>query len=562
MDSKTRIMIIVVLGSIFFSFLPVTYAQTSSSFQLTEKTITAGGNSTSSGFKLVSSIDGIIGFMQSSGFQLIAGFLPLTQGGNTIPSGLFSGVTPTIASDGSYTIPTSASSAGTLNFATTYGLTTSGSTASVTLPVAYTFTDSGLGATVLFPSGTQMTADTSSWSGTFSTPTTLSTTLVVAPSGGSASQVIRVGLTNIDFTLSQPIKITFTGKAGQNVAFIDKNGLTTGIPTICNGVDLATVTAQLAGTNGACKINNNADLLVWTKHMSDFFSFTPAPEAAGGAPYYDIDGPSFSQKFGDGEKPLVIGNTIFSKIGYYNQKTETALVKIGTQVPFRLLMFENEGPQNVQHVALYMNLDGAMNTEVHKSDTWIVFDKNKDFEIHDPHGFMSDAYTSTATKGNKFEISFYITFAKPMPKSNLILVAWDTSRNSATSTVLDAFEVTGSEKPKTVTETKPTESNKQIIPSEEMTPEPGVDVVPEPGVDVATSEQKETIQKWAGFHTMSASDSELIKALDIKISSDVDSIPQLPKWTKNNLAKWVLDDKISMREFHDAINYIVKNIKS
>lgn len=41
-------------------------------------------------------------------------------------------------------------------------------------------------------------------------------------------------------------------------------------------------------------------------------------------------------------------------------------------------------------------------------------------------------------------------------------------------------------------------------PKPELTPEPSVDVVPEPGVEVATAEQKETIQKWAGFHTVSA----------------------------------------------------------
>ena len=76
----------------------------------------------------------------------------------------------------------------------------------------------------------------------------------------------------------------------------------------------------------------------------------------------------------------------------------------------------------------------------------------------------------------------------------------------------------------------------------------------EPGVDVMAPDQKETIQKWAGYHVTSASDSELLSVLNIK----VDSEPDLPNWAKNSLAKWALDEKISMKEFINAIKYFVK----
>ena len=88
------------------------------------------------------------------------------------------------------------------------------------------------------------------------------------------------------------------------------------------------------------------------------------------------------------------------------------------------------------------------------------------------------------------------------------------------------------------------------------TPEPGVDIVPEPGVDVISPAQKETIQKWAGFHVASASDADLLNALNIE--TEADTAPKLPKWTKNTLAKWALDEKISMKEFVNAVKYFVK----
>jgi len=632
MGSSRNLLIVILLGSVLLSSFSLAYAQTSSSFQLTENSITAGGaNSTSpgsSGFKLLSTIGVIAGFIQStgsSGFQLIAGLLPTFQGGNTVPAGLFLGLSPTIGSDGSFQIPLSPTSTGTISFSADTGITTTATTASVTISRDYSFTDSGgFGATTLFESGTQITADTASWDGTFLAPQI--SPVSPTPGGSNVERVIRIGSGSIDFTLSQPVRIIFTGHAGANVGVLDKSGSTIDITTQCNGVDFATVAAQL-GTREACKINSNADLIVWTKRASDYFVYTDI-QTSGGI-FRDIQGPSFTQNFKEDENSLVIGDTLFPKIAVYNKKIQTATLKTGTQIPFRLLMSENGGPQNVQHVALYMNLRGDI-VELHKSDTLIIFEKGQEFAVRDPNGFIADAYAATSTKGDKFEITFYVTFAKPMQTSALAIVAWDKDRNAAQSTILDAFEVIS---PQKEVERKAVESASQEIKEKEAvldealqvvkekeaalafaitkygtasteakvaqeavdkakeeakaaeeavdeaksklteetkdtitqtqpkvkepalpTPEPGV--VVEPGIDTMTSEQKETIQKWGGFHTVAASDSDLLKSLNIKTADDKGQ--KLPKWTKNNLAKWVLDDKITMKEFVNAIKYIVK----
>lgn len=529
-------------GLILMSTFSATYAQVA----LQSSSIKSGGtNSTSSGFSLISSIGEIAGFMSSSSFQIIAGFLPLTQGGNTIPTGMFSGVTPTIGSDGSFTIPSGSSSL-SMDFSKYSTFTTSGSTPTITLQQDFSFSDAGtLGGSVFAPAGTIITADVGSWTGSFLTPQAVTASTIAAPGGGTTSQVIRMGLTNIDFTFSQPVRFTFTGKAGESAASVDKNGVITEITTTCNGVDFTTVNAQLSAGQ-ACKINNNNDLLVWTRTLSDKITFSSAVATSGGGSS-KIDGtaPSFTQAFKESEYPLVIGNTIYPKLGFHNEKTATAKLETQTQIPIKLLMYENIGTHNVQHVALYMNLH-SLTTEVHKSDTWLVYEKNRLLEISDPHGFIADASAATSVKGDKFEVVFNIIFAKPMEKSNLVIVAWDYNRNAGTTTVLDAFEVTESKKT-TEVGTKMFEEPAQSQPEVEMTPEPGIDVMFE--------DQKETIQKWAGYHTESAADSELLDALNIKLDNK-DSV--LPNWIKSNLAKWILDEKISFKEFRKAIEYVAK----
>ena len=682
MEGRDILFIIIVFGSIFFTSFSTSYAES-----LQGSTISSGGtNSTSSGFSLISAVERIAGYVTSTGFQLFAGFLPTTQGGNAIPTNLFSGVTGTVGSDGTVTISLTSESSGSVDFTDLYAVSTVGGEDQITTDRDFSFTDGGIGASTLIPGGTTITADTADWNGVFRVPLSIST-LTSGGAGGVTTLAISIGSDTIDFTLNHPIRITFEGLAGNLAAVIARNSVVTEITTICNGVDFATVDAQL-GPDESCKTSANGDLIVWTQELSTFISFVPKT----GAGYIDIEGPSFIQNFNEGESPLVIGSTVFPKLGFYNERTETATVNIGTQVPFKLLMSENSGPQNVQHVALYMNLYGSAGTESHKSNTWIVFDKNRDIEIHDPQGFIDDAYASTATKGNKFETSFYITFAKPMQRSNLIIVAWDNDRNGITSTVLDAFEVIDPQaetkkqqkeaivaetlqevkekelalvaamvkygtasteakvaqeildkaeskakvaqeildkaeskakvaqeqpvdmtKEKTAVQTqdpqaKATIQQKEVVLAEALqevqqkevavteilqkvqqkevavavaiakygtasteakvaqeqldvvkkgttlpTPEPGVDVVPEPGVDVASPAQKETIQKWAGFHVASASDSDLLSALNIK--TEADSAPHLPKWTKNTLAKWALDEKISMKEFVNAMKY-------
>jgi hypothetical protein len=240
------------------------------------------------------------------------------------------------------------------------------------------------------------------------------------------------------------------------------------------------------------------------------------------------------------------------------------MFKTGTPVPITLLLSENNGAQNIQHVSIYFGM-GA-NQDAQSSKGGLVYERGIGLSKYDPNGIFKDASAATSIKNNKLEIIFYTTFAKPIETSNIAIRAWDSSRAGLSIIVPDALNVIEEKitavKQDTGSVTTPEKTQEPTTLKPETTPQPAAEIVPEPGVDIITTEQKETIQKWAGFHTVSASDSELLIALNIKIPSDVDTTPKLPKWTKSTLGKWAINDKISMKEFHSALSYIVKKVSS
>jgi hypothetical protein len=62
-------------------------------------------------------------------------------------------------------------------------------------------------------------------------------------------------------------------------------------------------------------------------------------------------------------------------------------------------------------------------------------------DIQDPDGLFSSVELSTQEVGDKLELTFDIVFEKPMPKSDILLVAWDFKRDRVQTTLLDAWEV-------------------------------------------------------------------------------------------------------------------------
>jgi len=127
------------------------------------------------------------------------------------------------------------------------------------------------------------------WKGVLEAPTAKTET-VPTPDGYSSTKVtsaIAIGSSLSDLTFYNPVKITFTGQAGQLVGWYDYTGkgTFTKITNTCNSLSTSLI---LPTGMSSCKINanNNKDLIVLTKHFSTFVTYTQTPiitNAGGGS---------------------------------------------------------------------------------------------------------------------------------------------------------------------------------------------------------------------------------------------------------------------------------------
>ena len=136
---------------------------------------------------------------------------------------------------------------------------------------------------------------------------------------------------------------------------------------------------------------------------------------------------------------LTIQDKSFQLSAYLN-KIPTTSVEVGKNVNLKLHMWDDLGTSQAIHAAIYTNLNGA-SREVSDSNAFVVFDTDKPVQVSDPNGLFSTVNVSTSKNGNYFEVSYDLTFAKPMKKSDIIIRVWDQSLKVEETRVSDALEV-------------------------------------------------------------------------------------------------------------------------
>src|SRR5207245_9210995 len=124
----------------------------------------------------------------------------------------------------------------------------------------------------------------------------------------------------------------------------------------------------------------------------------------------------------------------------YSNLVPTTVLHTGSPVTIRVEAYDNEGPQSIQHVGLFMNLPGN-DTNLSDSDTQIVWEKGQPLELIDPHHLFSNADVVSVPKSNILELDFDVTFAKPMSTSSIVIRMWNQYRSSTDVQALDAIQV-------------------------------------------------------------------------------------------------------------------------
>jgi len=174
--------------------------------------------------------------------------------------------------------------------------------------------------------------------------------------------------------------------------------------------------------------------------------------------------PSFVTTFDEDEYPISIGDTkfTFAELGFNNP---TTTVEIGKPIRVNLLIYDDFGPTYIHQVELYTNTRGAFSS-VSNSDTYIIYKSGNPRIVLDPNGFFSNVTLTSSIVNQKLQLTFDITFAKEMEKSDIIIQARDVENSVGILTVSDAWQVIQPQAVEETAEPSTDESADDSIPDE------------------------------------------------------------------------------------------------
>ncbi len=125
---------------------------------------------------------------------------------------------------------------------------------------------------IQIPEGT-IASSPDDWDGTLKLPTISSQPSVNINGASQVNMVIVLGLEDEQISFSQAVRILIPGQAQQQVGYI-RNGVFTPITRILSA-DRQDVADSEIPADGDGKIDVGSDLVVWTKHFTEFVTYTP-----------------------------------------------------------------------------------------------------------------------------------------------------------------------------------------------------------------------------------------------------------------------------------------------
>lgn len=268
--------------------------------------------------------------------------------------------------------------------------------------------------------------------------------------------------------------------------------------------------------------DNKCEVVLQTQHFSKF--------AIGGIkPTSDAEGPkvnamTFYNPTSDGE--MGFG----ARLEIDPDNPPTNVIQVGEESSLRIRVSDDAGPEAINHIAIYTNLAGAQK-EISDSDTYIKYNKDSPLKVVDPHELFSAVDAKTSKVGRIVQLQLDFTFAKPMPKSDIIVRVGD-SDNFNDYRYHNIIEVVG--------------------PDQELS-------------HIKMPEWVKNNAKW--WSEGKISDLEFVQGLEYLIKNKIITVDgdalgvssaQLPVWFKNN-AHWWAEDLITTSEFLGGIQWMMAN---
>ncbi|MDR6550953.1 cadherin-like beta sandwich domain-containing protein [Paenibacillus qinlingensis] len=154
-----------------------------------------------------------------------------------------------------------------------------GTSAQAILPSIVVNASTSLGnVSMSIPANTQVTAP-SSWDGIIHLPQVLSSSSVPV-SNGIVSAVIKAGSSDVKLTFDKAVRIVIPGQAGKLVGFVSQGTVVPITGTI--SADSQSAANHEISVGGDAAIRSGNDLVVWTKHMTEFVTYSAIPTGSSG----------------------------------------------------------------------------------------------------------------------------------------------------------------------------------------------------------------------------------------------------------------------------------------
>ncbi|WP_158544063.1 InlB B-repeat-containing protein [Cohnella sp. OV330] len=147
-----------------------------------------------------------------------------------------------------------------------------GDSKEATLPLVEVQAATSLGnVSVTIPEGTKITAP-SGWDGTIKLPEVQRTDSVSIPSAG-VNAVIKVGSDDVTLSFDRAVRLLIPGQGGKSVGFV-QGGLFKAIADTISADTQEAADREIAA-GGEAALTVGRDLVIWTKHFTQFAAYTP-----------------------------------------------------------------------------------------------------------------------------------------------------------------------------------------------------------------------------------------------------------------------------------------------
>ena len=266
--------------------------------------------------------------------------------------------------------------------------------------------------------------------------------------------------------------------------------------------------------------------------------------------------------FADFDLPLTINESGYP-LGGYSNTIQTFSASMGEPMTITSLYYEQTV---LQHVSMYMNLRDVTSGDLSKSDTQIIYNKDKPLKVIDPNGFFEKVSVNIIEDEDTIKkfAEFEIIFAKPMDTSDIVLRSWDDKLRSMDTIIYDAIEVIDPASIVATVDPEPVEDVIEDVTELQKVPE-GIKNISEwwSQGEVDDTKFKEVIQFLiqeeiidvsTGPNVSVSKDDELAQE---ELQLDPEPLP-IPNWIKNN-AEWWSQGVITEDDFLKSIKYLVEN---